>query len=44
MRDIETVLTIHNAQVKFATRAKTVPALKLVFRRLNENFVYREAA
>jgi len=44
MRDIETVLTIHDAQLEVATRAETIAALQLVFQRVDEGHVYREAA
>jgi hypothetical protein len=44
MRDIATVLTIHDAQLEVATRAETIAALQLVFQRVDEGHVYREAA
>lgn len=44
MRDIEAALTIHDAQLEAATRAETIAALELVFQRVDEGHVYREAA
>lgn len=44
MRYIEAALTIHDAQMKVATRAETVAALQLVRRRVDEGRVYRDAA
>ena len=44
MRDIDTVLTIHDCRMEVATQGETVAALQLVSRRIDEGHVYNEAA
>jgi len=44
MRDIEAALTIHDEQMRVATRAETVAALHLVRRRVDEGSVFKDAA
>lgn len=44
MRDIETALAIHDEQMKVATTAEVIDALKMVRGRVDAGHVYQEAA
>lgn len=44
MRDIEAALAVHDRQMEIASRAEVVAAMGLVRRRVDEGYVYRDAA